>query len=132
VYIATDETKPGFFAPFEVDHPVIYRWEDFFTAKGKFAFQGVEIPRKLVGCIEQVICAMGRAFMGTLESTYTGYIFRLRGYVGAPNTEIYFHTLKYSGNVEADRQVTWAKKPERGQMYQSEWRATWEEIADLT
>jgi hypothetical protein len=99
--------------------------------QGKFALKDVEIPRKLEGCIEQVICALGRAFMGTLESTFTTYIFRLRGYIGAPNKEVYFHTLKYSGDVDADRQVTWAKKPERGQIYQGEWRATWEDVEDV-
>lgn len=40
--------------------------------------------RKLEGCIEQVICAMGRSFFGTLESTFSSYIFRLRGYIKAP------------------------------------------------
>ncbi len=93
VYIATDETEPGFFSPFEQNHAV-YKWDDFFTPKGKNVLVGVKIPRKLIGCIEQVICSGGRAFMGTLESTFTSYIFRLRGYANAPNTEVYFHTLK--------------------------------------
>ena len=40
---------------------------------------GLKVPRKLVGCIEQAICAMGRAFFGTKESTFSSYIVRLRG-----------------------------------------------------
>jgi hypothetical protein len=32
VYVASDETSAGFFAPFERDH-VVYRWDDFFTEK---------------------------------------------------------------------------------------------------
>jgi hypothetical protein len=127
IYIATDETQAGFFEAIEKEHPV-YRWEDFFTEKGKNALTGLKIPRKLIGCIEQVICSGGRAFMGTLESTYTAYIFRLRGYVNAPNTEVYFHTLKYTGDKMKDRQMTYSKKPERGQIYQTEHRDIWEDL----
>lgn len=127
IYIATDETDPHFFDAIAKDHP-IYKWDDFFTSKGNYALQNVNIPRKLIGCIEQVICAGGRAFMGTLESTYTSYIFRLRGHIKPPNDEVYFHTLKYTGERDPDRQITWSKKPERGQVYQTEHRDMWEDL----
>jgi len=127
LYIATDETSAGFFDAIQRDHPV-FRWGDFFTEKGGNVLKGVKIPRKLIGCIEQVICSGGRVFAGTLESTYTSYIFRLRGYVGTPNTEVYFHTLKYSGDVQRDRAVTYSKKPEKGQVYQTEHRDIWEDL----
>jgi hypothetical protein len=67
-------------------------------------------------------------FAGTLESTYTSYIFRLRGYIQPPNDEVYFHTLRYTGEVDADRAMTWSKKPEKGQVYQSEHRYMWEDL----
>ena len=127
IYIATDETQNRFFEVFEKNHK-IYRWDDFFTPKGNNALVGVKIPRKLIGCIEQVICSGGRMFAGTLESTYTTYIFRLRGYIKPPNDEVYFHTLKYSGEKQSDRKVTWSKKPERGQVYQTEHRDMWEDL----
>ena len=129
IYIATDEKQEDYFAAFEAKH-VVYRWKDLFTPKGKNALVGVDIPRKLEGCIEQIICAGARVFAGTLESTFSSYIFRLRGYVKAPNTQIYFNTEKYSGRVESDWAVTWAKKPEKGQMYQSEWRNMWMDLDD--
>lgn len=127
LYIATDETDPHFFDAMEREHR-IYRWDDFFTERGGNVLKGVNIPRKLIGCIEQVICAGARAFMGTLESTYTSYIFRLRGYIGTPNTEVYFHTLKYTGDKLRDRQTTFSKKPEKGQIYQTEHRDMWEDL----
>ena len=127
IYIATEETSRGFFEPIEKEHPV-YKWDDFFTEKGGNVLTGVKIPRKLIGCIEQVICAGARAFMGTLESTYTSYIFRLRGYIGTPNTEVYFHTLKYTGDKSKDREKTFSKKPEKGQIYQTEHRDIWEDL----
>ncbi|KAH9260573.1 hypothetical protein BASA81_001040 [Batrachochytrium salamandrivorans] len=128
-YIATDETDPNFFDSLTLEHGhEVFKWDDFFTERGGNVLTNIHIPRKLIGCIEQVICSGGRAFMGTLESTYTSYIFRLRGYVKAPNDEVYFHTLKYSGDRDADRQVTWAKKPEKGQVYQTEHRYMWEDL----
>lgn len=127
LYIATDETSSGFFEAMEKEHP-IFRWDDFFTEKGGNVLKGIKIPRKLIGCIEQVICAGGRTFMGTLESTYTTYIFRLRGYIDTPNTEVYFHTLKYVNDIAKDRAMTYSKKPEKGQIYQTEHRDIWEDL----
>ena len=40
---------------------------------------------ELVGLVEQAICAMGRRFIGTQFSTFSSYIVRLRGFVGAPD-----------------------------------------------
>lgn len=111
VYVATDESNfDTFFKPME-DEFEVFHWDDFFTEKGGNVLTGIDIPRKLEGCIEQVICALGRIFFGTLESTFTSYIFRLRGYYHAPDTEVYFHTLKYSDDVKANRARTWSRKP---------------------
>ena len=124
LYIATDESDPNFFKAIEKEHKV-FKWHDFFTAKGGNVLTGVDIPRKLEGCIEQVICSGARFFAGTLESTFTSYIFRIRGYTKAPNTEVYFHTLAYTGDVEADRKTTWSRKPIKGQIYKSEDPSMW-------
>ena len=76
IYIATDETAPDFFAPFERAGHTVFRWHDFFGPKGGSVlagthgirvvgpvfsfyvplFAGMHIPRKLIGCIEQVRC----------------------------------------------------------------------------
>ena len=51
----------------------------------------------------QVICALGRRFIGTQYSTFTAYITRLRGYVHAPDTLIYDHNLPWSTDDEQNR-----------------------------
>ena len=101
LYIATDESKKGFFNFIEKKHPV-YRWHDFFTDKGGNVLTNVDIPKKLIGCIEQVICAGGRRFFGTKASTFSAYIFRLRGYIQAEDTNLYLHVKKYIGKPEHD------------------------------
>ncbi|GBG34300.1 Hypothetical Protein FCC1311_105232 [Hondaea fermentalgiana] len=126
LYIATDETNANFFEAFEKEYEV-FQWKDFFGPRGNYALRGVDIPRKLEGCIEQVICALARVFAGTLESTFSSYIFRLRGYYHAPNTEVYFNTLKYTGNVKQDRARTYSRKPLKGQIYKSEHPSIWED-----
>ena len=51
---------------------------------------------KFDGMVEQLICAMGRAFVGTASSTFTAYIFRVRGYLGknkgVEGNQCTFHT----------------------------------------
>ena len=97
----------------------VFSWRDF---KGSLA--GVE-PRflqgKYIGLVEQVICAGGRVFVGTDHSTFSGYIPRLRGHIGAPDTHVY-HTT--------DPNLTPKPKGEYpplvGQQFYDEWHAVWE------
>jgi hypothetical protein len=98
LYIATDEMNPDFFAPFLERHPQLYQWKDMFTERAGSVLKGVQIPRKLIGCIEQAICAMGRRFIGTEHSTFSGYINRIRGYVDAPDKLTYYHNVRCSSN----------------------------------
>ena len=89
VYVATDETAAAFFAPLEAQRNVM-RWRDVVSAmdaSGALA----EAGPKANGLIEQLVCAGGRVFFGTHSSTFTAYIQRLRGYVGAPDLGLYYH-----------------------------------------
>merc|ERR1712118_369037 len=65
--------------------------------------QGVRVPRKLIGCIEQAICAAARRFFGTKHSTFSQYVFRLRGYYPAADTREYWHNYQYTGFAEVDK-----------------------------
>lgn len=124
IYLATDETSPEFFAIIEKEFP-LYRWQDFFSQKGNNVLADIEIKAKLEGCIEQVICAMGRRFFGTKESTFSSYIVRLRGYVNAPDKNIYFHNKHYSGILSEDSRHF----PRiHGTKYKSEDPSMWEDI----
>ena len=105
-------------------HPRTYQWHDFHTSRGGDVLTGVPIPRKLIGCIEQAICAMGRRFFGTQHSTFTGYITRLRGYVGAPDDLVHYHNRPNS----ADERATAAEQPTgHGRNYMEENPLMWRE-----
>eukprot|EP00924_Labyrinthula_sp_SR-Ha-C_P002655 augustus_masked-scaffold_13-processed-gene-3.3-mRNA-1 protein AED:0.02 eAED:0.03 QI:0/-1/0/1/-1/1/1/0/394 len=124
LYIATDEKDEDFFTEFKKFYKVV-RWDEVLS-EVREKDPEFEVPRKLEGSVEQVLCAAGDVFFGTLESTFSSYIFRLRGYMNAPSTEVYFHTLEYTGNVEQDRKVTYSRKPIKGQIYKSEFPSIWD------
>lgn len=116
VYIATDESKPGFFHAFEAKHKVWFL-KDLHVFK--------RIPRKLIGMVESVICAAGREFVGTRHSTFTQYIHRLRAYMGAPSRMLYYHTIKYTGNPKIDIK----KRPSQvASSYKEEFDIAWEHV----
>ena len=117
LYIATDESDPRFFAAIEKKHRV-FRWKDF-------AAETEGINPKLVGLTEQAVCACGRVFVGTRDSTFSSYIVRLRGYVGAPDTGTYVHTDVYTGDMTANAQINAHLD---GSRYKMEWSEMWSDI----
>ena len=133
LYIATDAEPEFFDSVKESFEHMFYRYDDFFNSthgrlyndfvnrfgeKGKKAIENV--PRKLVGLIEMVICAGGRRFFGTTSSTYSAYITRLRGYIDAPDKGIYFHNHKGESK--------WNYRPTE---YMREFADMWEDIKDF-
>lgn len=115
LYIASDETNPAFFRPYEAGQGKIWRLQDLKMWK--------TIPRKLMGMVEQVICAGGRVFVGTRHSTFTQYIHRLRGYIGAPNKMLYYDNTMYTGNLREDLKK---RPPQVAQSYKEEFDIAWE------
>jgi hypothetical protein len=112
IYLATDEAQPGFFSAFEERGHTVFRYQDFFGPKGGYVLKYVPAAHdsKIIGLIEQVICACGRVFLGTELSTFSGHIPRLRGHIGVKNKNLYFHT---KGPYKAD------SKGERGERDQN-------------
>ena len=99
LYIASD-ASPEFFK--NITDVELYRWHDFFNKNGtlykKFnnKFPNIEldednINRKIIALIEMIICSGGKRFFGTVSSTYSAYITRLRGYMDAPDKDVWFH-----------------------------------------
>merc|ERR1712166_1554967 len=72
LYLATDETKDGrFFDALRAAHPIM-TWFDFYDeATGTLKHNGQPVRRKVIGLVEQLICAGGREFFGTVHSTFT-------------------------------------------------------------
>ena len=90
LYIASDELEAGFFQAFHHRY-CVYRLKDFFGPRGGNALTGLHIPDNLLGPIEQVIMASGRVFIGTHLSTFSSFVNRLRGYIGTPDTNTWYH-----------------------------------------
>jgi len=93
IYISTDSKQPEEFVkavhrrakrPMKVvvaadvfdnaASPIAELWQDMSETR----------QRQLKGAIEQVICTFGKVFVGTEESTFSGYIERMRTYTDAP------------------------------------------------
>ena len=72
IFVASDETNQRFFAPLKEKYHV-YFLNDFENI-----LEGINPNYN--GMIEQLIAARGEVFFGTFFSTFSAYIFRLRGY----------------------------------------------------
>ena len=84
-YVATDEKNKSFFQAFEDRFDKVYYLNDFIDLA---ELKGIN-PNYL-GMIDQVVCTRGEKFVGTWFSTFTGYITRMRGYFGYPDSNTYF------------------------------------------
>jgi len=136
LYIATDEKKDDFFKVFEDNGKrKVYRWKDFFGPQAQFEeTKNIKIPGKLEGEVEMAICAMGRIFFGTKESTFSQYIGELRGYFDAPYTQTLYHHYKLTKDVEESSRIskmTDYAKPYNGQIYKIPFPDLWEDIKDM-
>ena len=135
LYIATDETKAGFFRSFEDrGQRQVYQWHDFFGPDALFEETAdVRVPAKLVGEVEMVICAMGRVFFGTKESTFSDYIGRLRGYLDAPYTQTLYHHYALTSDIEESSRISLSNPAKLyvGKTYKIPFPELWEDIWDL-
>eukprot|EP00574_Skeletonema_japonicum_P000644 CAMPEP_0201741772 /NCGR_PEP_ID=MMETSP0593-20130828/46982_1 /ASSEMBLY_ACC=CAM_ASM_000672 /TAXON_ID=267983 /ORGANISM="Skeletonema japonicum, Strain CCMP2506" /LENGTH=594 /DNA_ID=CAMNT_0048236111 /DNA_START=117 /DNA_END=1902 /DNA_ORIENTATION=+ len=86
IYIATDEKDHTFFDPLRKHYNL--RFLDDFKEIASLD----EIDPNLFGMIDTVIASRSRLFVGTWFSTFTGYINRMRGYIGMSGTTSYYST----------------------------------------
>ena len=76
LFIATDERNKTFFDPIKEHHDI--RFLDDYWEVGKLG----ELDPYFLSMIDTIIASHGRTFAGTWFSTFTGYINRMRGYLG--------------------------------------------------
>ena len=135
IYIASDESNSNYFKIFENDGKhIVLQWKHFFGKDAIFEeTKDLYIPPKYHGPMEMIICAGARIFFGTKESTYSSYIFRLRGYLNAPYTQTLYHHYKLTSDVEESSRISKSNpgKPYRGQIYKIEFPDLWEDIKGL-
>jgi hypothetical protein len=85
VYVATDERNKSFFDAFRSHFPQVKFLDDYMD----YADLRSVNPNYL-GMIDQIICSRGDYFVGTWFSTFTGYITRMRGYLGYSDKTVFF------------------------------------------
>lgn len=97
IYIASDEDREEVYAELakHLNSPVILSWRDVLAV-----YQD-PIPYAWIGPLEQLICVPARRFIGTDLSTFTSYIHRLRGYLPAHDTNVYYHSDAYTNSPPA-------------------------------
>jgi hypothetical protein len=76
LFIATDERNKTFFDPIKKHHEL--RFLDDYWDMAKLG----DLDSNFLGMIDTIVASHGRAFAGTWFSTFTGYINRMRGYLG--------------------------------------------------
>lgn len=72
VFVATDHMGKPFFQPLADKYDLVFL-KDF-----EKELEGVNT--NLYGMIDQLVASRGRVFFGCMHSTFTGFIFRMRGY----------------------------------------------------
>ena len=88
LYIATDERNKKFFDPIKDKHHPVKFLDDYWD----IADLG-KLDSTYIGMVDTIVASHGRAFAGTWFSTFTGFINRLRGYLGKPMKDSWYSFL---------------------------------------
>jgi hypothetical protein len=117
LYISTDETDKSFFEIFEKHYKVFY-----FENVNHDIY--VDLNVDLIGMVEQYICARAKTFIGTKLSTFSSYIYRLRGYMD-DITDKRFLTYSIPCNSTDEEKFWWVASWAR------EYPEVWESINNV-
>jgi hypothetical protein len=118
VYIASDEQNKSFFDPFRARFPTVRFLGDYWDK----ADLGSANPN-ILGMIDALICARGTTFVGTWFSTFTGYITRVRGYMGYSDRSVYLGDKVHRDRYQRDEDP-------RFPFYMREYNVSWDHIDD--
>jgi GDP-fucose protein O-fucosyltransferase len=87
LFIATDERNKTFFDPIKKYHEL--RFLDDFWDVAKLD----ELDPYLLGMVDTIVASHGRTFSGTWFSTFSGFINRMRGYLGYSSMDSWYGWL---------------------------------------
>lgn len=124
VFVATDHQGKPFFKPLADHYDLVYL-NDF-----KKELEGVNT--NFFGMIDQVVASRGRVFFGCYHSTFSGFIFRMRGYhsqkekMDGWELGILRNSFYYTG--EDDKRVYEHYVPVHGPTYSREFPISWRDI----
>jgi len=90
IYVATDEKPDAFKEEFLSVFEKRYTVHTF--AEYRHLITG--IPEEWVPLVEMVVLSQGRVFVGTRQSTFSGYVTRLRGYMKSVQSKDIYWTIK--------------------------------------
>jgi hypothetical protein len=71
--------------------------------------------------IDQVICTRGTTFIGTWFSTFSGYITRMRGYLGYSDLSVRYGDKKHRDRFQYHELPMFP-------FYMREWNVSWDKI----
>ena len=88
LFIATDERNKTFFDPIKQHHDV--RFLDDYWDVGDLG----KLDPYFLSMVDTIVASHGRTFSGTWFSTFTGYINRMRGYLGYSIKDSWYGYIK--------------------------------------
>jgi hypothetical protein len=112
LFIATDERNKTFFDPLKQNHEL--RFLDDYWDMAKLG----DLDSTFLGMVDTIVASHGRVFAGTWFSTFTGYINRMRGYVGHS-----MHNSWYSWLERKQQMLNWTYP--NGNYPAREWPLGW-------
>lgn len=113
VYVVTDESNATFFDSVR-DRYRLRFYKDFYAQA-----ELKDINPNLAGMVEQVIASGARTYVGTYFSTFTGYITRMRGYLG--KNPGYYFLKPYKDALQSPAKDFYASDPN----FSREWPAAY-------
>mmetsp|Transcript_194 Transcript_194/g.305 ORF Transcript_194/g.305 Transcript_194/m.305 type:complete len:655 (+) Transcript_194:140-2104(+) len=123
IYIATDETDKSFFKPFKENYDLVFL-DDFLDVIPT-------VNTNYYGMIDQLVAYKSRVFFGTMWSTLSGYVNRMRGYYitknkleGYKDGSMYSYYFMPEGRVNDMRQYM----PVRNAIFIREFPISWRDI----
>mmetsp|Transcript_33259 Transcript_33259/g.54941 ORF Transcript_33259/g.54941 Transcript_33259/m.54941 type:complete len:500 (+) Transcript_33259:183-1682(+) len=129
LYIATDEVRPNFFKPLVARgfrlrfqrhvREVLLPYAGALGGKHAWHFHGA---------VEQLVAAQGRTFHGTLRSTFSGYVVRLRGYLNGSTAALHTRWLPCLRQSAAFVEEGWPSPPFWGAEWPLAWRISENDI----
>jgi len=117
LYISTDEVDKSFFDLLR-EHYELYFYEDI----KHLIYTNINVD--LIGPIEQIICTYAKTFIGNKLSTFSSYIYRLRGYM-KNITDKRFLTYQVKCQQDQEEPYWWVA------VWAREYAQAWESIKEV-